>query len=136
MNVVIENHGRASSDPDVLAAVMKAVNDPHFGTLPDFGNVNPGDDHAEVLRKLLPYAKGMSVKAGWNADGTHPRYDLEKLLRIAKEGGYRGFWGIESSFGRTRGQQEQLTHDQIWESEKRGVLLTKQVIERVVLNRS
>ena len=117
-------------------ALMKSVNHPAFGTLPDFGNVNPGDDHAEVLRKLLPYAKGMSVKAGWNADGTHPRYDLEKLLRIAKEGGYHGFWGIESSFGRTRGQQEQLTHDQIWESEKRGVLLTKQVIERVVLNRS
>lgn len=136
MNVVIENHGRASSDPDVLVALMKTVNDPHFGTLPDFGNVNPGDDHAEVLRKLLPYAKGMSVKAMWDADGTHPRYDLEKLLRIAKEGGYRGFWGIESSFGRPRGPQEELTHDQIWENEKRGVLLTKQAIERVVLNRS
>jgi L-ribulose-5-phosphate 3-epimerase len=136
LNVLIENHGRASSDPDVLVALMKTVNDPHFGTLPDFGNVNPGDDHAEVLRRLLPYAKGMSVKAAWNADGTHTRWDLDKLLRIARDAGYRGYWGIESSFGRTRGEQAQLPADQIWEQEKRGVLLTKQAIERVVFERS
>lgn len=136
LNVLIENHGRASSDPDVLVALMKLVNDPHFGTLPDFGNINPGDDHAEVLRRLLPYAKGLSVKAAWNADGTHTRWDLEKLLRVARDGGYRGFWGIESSFGRMRGEQPQLSPDQIWEQEKKGVLLTKRVIERVVLERS
>ena len=138
INMVIENHGGASSDPDVLVAIMEQVGNPNFGTLPDFGNVNRGDDHAEVIRKIVPYAKGISVKASWAADGTHPGWDLEKLIRICQDAGYCGFWGIESSFARTRDRsaQARLSHDEIWENEKKGVLLTKQVIERVVLKKS
>ncbi len=137
MNVVIENHGGASSDPDVLVALMEEVNDPDFGTLPDFGNVNPGADHYEVIRRLVPYAKGISVKAAWTNNGTHPGYDLEKLLRICLDAGYHGFWGIESSLSRTgdRRKDRQLPIDQIWEDEKRGVMLTKSVIEKVILKK-
>ncbi len=138
MNVVIENHGGASSDPEVVVALMKEVNSPDFGTLPDFGNVNSGDDHYEVIRRLAPYAKGISVKASWSADGAHPRYDLEKMIRICQEAGYSGFWGIESSYGRRRDRsaEAELSPEQIWENEKKGVLLTKAVIERVVMNKS
>jgi sugar phosphate isomerase/epimerase len=135
LNVVIENHGGASSDGDTLARLMKTVNDPDFGTLPDFGNTNPGDDPYEVMRKILPWAKGVSVKAMWAEDGTHPRYDLEKMIRISMDAGYHGFWGIESSFGRG-GRGADLPHDQIWENELKGVRLTRDVIERVVLKRS
>jgi sugar phosphate isomerase/epimerase len=133
LNVIIENHGRASSDPHVLVSLMKEVNDPNFGTLPDFGNVNPGDDHAEVIRKIVPYAKGVSVKAAWTADGAHPRWDLAKLIRICRDAGYRGFWGIESSYGRTRG--ENVPAGKIWENEVKGVQLTKAVLERTVLKK-
>jgi L-ribulose-5-phosphate 3-epimerase len=146
LNVIIENHGGASSDPDVVVALMKAVSNPNFGTLPDFGNINPGDDNYEVIRKVVPYAKGISVKASWAADGTHPRYDLEKIIRICQEAGYHGFWGIESSFGRAGGrraagqqpppQDANLSPDQIWENEVKGVQLTKAVLERVVLNKA
>jgi len=142
LNVLIENHGGASSDPDVLVALMKAVDSPRFGTLPDFGNVNPGADHAEVLRKLLPYARGVSVKAAWQADGTHPAWDLEELIRICQEAGYHGFWGIESSYGRAgrrppgaRAPEESLSPEQIWESDVKGVQLTKAVLERTVLKK-
>lgn len=137
LNVVIENHGRASSDPDVLVSLMEEVNDPNFGTLPDLGNVNPCDDHADVMRKIVPYAKGVSVKAAWAADGTHPRWDLEALIKICQEAGYHGFWGIESSYGRAGAGRpaEQLSADEIWESEVKGVRLTKAVIDRVVLKK-
>ena len=53
MNVVIENHGGASSDSGVLTSIMKLVNDPDFGTLPDFGNVNevePNDTPAQATK--------------------------------------------------------------------------------------
>ncbi|RPI21576.1 MAG: sugar phosphate isomerase/epimerase [Acidobacteria bacterium] len=146
LNVVIENHGGASSDPAVLVPIMKAVNNPDFGILPDFGNINQGDDHYEVLRQLLPYAKGISVKASWAQDETHPGWDLEKMLRMCMDSGYQGFWGIESAYGRPRGrgaaapagQQAQAnpTPDQIWEQESKGVRLTKAVIERVVLKKT
>ena len=143
LNIVIENHGGASSDPDVVVKLMKAVHNPNFGTLPDFGNVNQGDDYAEVLRRIVPYAKGISVKASWAPDGTHPRYDLAKMIQICQDAGYHGFWGIECSFGRPvfrvgAGQTrpvETLTHDQIWENEVKGVQLTKAVLERTVLKK-
>lgn len=137
LSIIIENHGGASSDPDVLVALMKEVNDPRFGTLPDFGNVNPGDDYATVLRKLLPYAKGVSVKTSWAADGTHPRYDPAKLIQICLDAGFHGAWGIESSYGRApRGTTEKLTPDEIWAREAKGVQLTKELIERTVIKRA
>ena len=140
LNVVIENHGGASSNRDVLPRLMKAVDNPDFGTLPDFGNINQGDDHYEVIRALMPWAKGVSVKAGWAADGTHPRYSLEKMIKICQDAGYHGFWGIESSYGRAGGPrggaQESLSNDQIWDNEVKGVTLTRDVLFRTVLKRS
>ena len=137
LNIIIENHGGASSDPAVLVGLMKAVNNPHFGTLPDFGNINEGDDRYEVIRKLMPYAKGVSVKAAWAADGTHPRWDMEKLIKICQDAGFHGYWGIESSFGMMgRGrpaEQPALTADQLWANEVKGVELTKAVLERTVV---
>jgi sugar phosphate isomerase/epimerase len=140
LNVVIENHGGASSDAEVLAAVMKEVNHPRFGTLPDFGNINEGDDHYDVITKLMPYAKGVSVKAAWELDESHPRFDVARLIKIAQDAGFHGFWGIESSYGnqsRQRGQQAAaLSPEQTWEHDKKGVLLTKAVLERTVMKGS
>jgi sugar phosphate isomerase/epimerase len=145
LNVVIENHGGASSNADVVAGLMKTVNNPNFGTLPDFGNINPGDDHAEVIRKIVPWAKGISVKAMWAPDGSHPRFDVTKLIKICQDAGYHGYWGIESSLGRggiptppgagRQREQEALSNDQLWENEVKGVQLTKAVIEKAVLKR-
>lgn len=132
LDIVIENHGGPSSDAKILAAVMKLVNRPEFGTLPDFGNINPGDDPYAVIRALMPWAKGVSVKAMWQADGSHPRYSVEKMIQLAREAGFRGDWGIESSFdGRAQG----LSNDQVWENETRGVRLTKSVIEKTVFGK-
>jgi len=137
LNIVIENHGGASSNKKVLPQLMKAVNHPRFGTLPDFGNINAGDDNMEVLKALLPWAKGISVKASWSSDGSHSAFDLEGLLRACVSAGVHGYWGIESSFGR-RGPNplENLTNDQIWDTERKGVRLTKSMIESTVFARS
>jgi hypothetical protein len=37
INVIVENHGGLSSHGDWLAGVMRLVNHPRVGTLPDFG---------------------------------------------------------------------------------------------------
>jgi L-ribulose-5-phosphate 3-epimerase len=144
IDILIENHGGASSDPDTLVAVMKAVNNPHFGTLPDYGNVNLGDDRYEVMRKILPYAKGVSVKAAWTADGNNVFGDLEKLIKITQESGFHGFWGIESSYNLLRGQPRPgerpaapppAPPEQVWADELKGVQMTKAVLERTVLKK-
>ena len=65
LNIIVENHGRASSDPEVLVALVKKVDHPQFGLLCDLGNWNKGDDRYANSRKILPYAKGLSVKGTW-----------------------------------------------------------------------
>lgn len=133
LSVVIENHGGASSDPDVLPRIMKAVDHPRFGTLPDFGNLNPGGDPYEVVEKLMPWAKGVSVKASWTLDGKHPRYDLEKLIGICRKAGYSGFWGIESGLhGADRAALDGMSADEVWKAESMAVTRTRDVIRKAL----
>lgn len=127
INIIIENHGQISSDPEWLPALMKRVDSPHFGTLPDYGNYPDDIDRYEAIRKSMPFAKGVSVKSSWNNDGTHPRWDLEKFLNISKDAGFTGFWGIESGI-QNRGKNP----DEVKENEWKAVKWTKEVIDKVV----
>ncbi len=96
MEVTIENHGGFSSIPEKLIAVMKTVNHPRFGTLPDFGNFPPEIDRYDALQRLMPYAKAVSAKCyDFDADGKHGAFDLDKMVEIVLAAGYNGFVGIE-----------------------------------------
>lgn len=121
INVIIENHGGLSSDPDFLVSLMKHVNDPNLGTLPDFGNFPDNIDRAEAIKKLIPYARGVSVKSYFTTDHTHPAYDLEALINLCHNEGYRGFYGIEA-------EGKELDS---WAQVK----LTKKAIERALLEK-
>ncbi len=96
INVIIENHGGISSNPDVVVRLMKAVNLPNFGTLPDFGNFPKEIDRYEGVRKLMPYAKGVSFKCyDFSPDGKETTMDMDRMMRIVLEAGYHGWVGIE-----------------------------------------
>jgi sugar phosphate isomerase/epimerase len=132
LNIIVENHGGASSDPDVLVALVKKVNHPKFGLLCDLGNWNKGDDRYANVRKILPYARGLSVKGAWGA-ALDPAFDCEKLVRTALDGGYTGFWGLEVT---PRGTREQkLSADEHFAKEVQTVLEAKAIVERVVLKK-
>jgi hypothetical protein len=62
ISVVIENHGGVSNDPDWMVELMKKVNNPLFGTYPDWRKPAPDFDNYAYLEKTLPYAKGMSYR--------------------------------------------------------------------------
>jgi sugar phosphate isomerase/epimerase len=130
-NIIVENHGRASSDPDVLVALVKKVNHPRFGLLCDLGNWNKGDDRYANVRKTLPYAKGLSVKGTWG-ETLDPGFDAEKLVRTALEGGYVGWWGLEVT-PRNRGAK--LPPDEQFAKEVQTVLEAKAIVDRVVLKK-
>ncbi len=91
ISVVVENHGGLSNDPDWMVALMKEVNNLYFGTYPDWRQ--PGDDfdNYDYLLKTLPYAGGMSYR-------NQPTEELTaKMIKLSKDSGYRGWYGIESS---------------------------------------
>jgi L-ribulose-5-phosphate 3-epimerase len=93
VGVVIENHGGVSNDPDWMVLLMKEVNNPYFGTYPDWREPSKEFDNVVYLEKTLPYAGGMSYR-------NQPDDDLTiKMIDMCKKAGYRGWYGIES-YGR------------------------------------
>ncbi len=91
ISIVIENHGGVSNDADWMVDLMKKVNNKSFGTYPDWRKPAPDFDNYVYLQKTLPYAKGMSYR-------NQPTEELTaKMIQLSKDGGYKGWYGIESS---------------------------------------
>lgn len=96
INVLIENHGGISSQPEVVARLMKMVNLPNFGTLPDFGNFPKEMNKYEAVEKLMPFAKGVSFKCWeFGPNGKETTLDMDKMMAIVQKSDYRGYVGIE-----------------------------------------
>lgn len=132
INILIENHGLYSSEADFMVEVIREVNSPFMGTLPDFGNWcttqkwgATRDDscaHAydliEGVKAFMPFAKGVSAKSyDFDASGGQARIDYRGLLSVVKQAGYQGYIGIEY-------EGENLT-------EPDGIHATKALIEQV-----
>ncbi len=91
IGICIENHGGLSNDAEWMISLMKEVDNLYFGSYPDWRGPGPDFDNVGYLEKMLPYAKGMSYR-------NQPDEALTaKMIRITKDGGYRGWYGIESS---------------------------------------
>ena len=100
LNVIVENHGGLSSNADWLAQVINKVNHERCGTLPDFGNFRIKDgesyDSYRGIQKLMPWAKGVSVKdMVWDDKANQLPLDFERMLRIVLDAGFTGYCGIE-----------------------------------------
>lgn len=95
ISVIVENHGGLSSNGKWLASVMKKVDSPFCGTLPDFGNFR-GYDRYKGVRETMPWAKNVSAKSHhFDAEGNETKTDYYKMMKIVVESGYRGWVGIE-----------------------------------------
>jgi sugar phosphate isomerase/epimerase len=91
ISVLIENHGGISDDADWMASLLKEVNCLYFGSYPDWRQPSKDFDNVDYLIKMLPFAGGMSYR-------NQPTEELTaKMIRLAKDSGYRGWYGIESS---------------------------------------
>ena len=95
INVLCENHGWLSSDPNKLMAAINDVNLENCGTLPDFGNeVYP--NMYKGTEMMMSAAKAVSAKSyDFDTDGNETTIDFVKMLQIVKDAGYTGFIGIE-----------------------------------------
>jgi len=91
ISVLIENHGGISDDADWMVSLMKEVNNKYFGSYPDWRQPTASFDNVDYLTKMLPYAGGMSYR-------NQPTEELAaKMIRLVKDSGFRGWYGIESS---------------------------------------
>jgi sugar phosphate isomerase/epimerase len=117
ISVIVENHGGLSSDGQWLVGVMKKVDHPRCGTLPDFGNFGSYDRYKGV-KEMMPYAKGVSAKShDFDAEGNETHTDYKRMMKIVLDAGYHGRVGIEYEGGKL--------------SEPEGIRATKKLLERI-----
>ena len=123
IGVICENHGGPSSDPNALIALMKAVGNPNFGTLPDFGNFPKEGgkykiDIYDAIKRMMPYAKGVSAKSyDFDDKGQETTLDYPRIMGIVADAKYHGFVGIEYEGSRL--------------SEPEGIKATKRLLEEI-----
>ncbi len=133
INVIVENHGGFSSNGDWLSGVMKQINKPNVGCLPDFGNFcvkrenKDGDpwngkcideyDKYKGVGQMMPFAKGVSAKTNeFDAEGNCVETDYRQMLKVVKDAGYNDYIGIE--FEGSKPEDE-------------GIRLTKALLEKI-----
>ena len=117
INVIVENHGGLSSHGDWLAGVMKLVDHPRCGTLPDFGNFYEYDRYQGVT-EMMPFAKAVSAKShDFDERGEETQIDYRRMLKIVTDAGFHSWIGIEYEGSRL--------------PEQEGVLKTKALLEKI-----
>ncbi len=128
LHVLVENHGGLSSNGKWLAEVMRAVDHPRVGTLPDFGNFcmdwsrsdqdDAWYDRYQGVTELMPFAKAVSAKShDFDEQGRETATDYLKMMRIVREAGYSGWVGVEYEGSRLPPRE--------------GSLATKRLLEKV-----
>jgi sugar phosphate isomerase/epimerase len=124
ISVLVENHGGLSSHGGWLAGVMRLVDHPRCGTLPDFGNftidrrTDERYDRYQGVTELMPFAQAVSAKSHDFDDdtGEETATDFARMLEIVRAAGYSGYVGIEYEGGRL--------------SEADGIRATRRLLER------
>lgn len=122
IGVIVENHGGLSSNGAWLAEVMRSVDHPGCGTLPDFGSFNLGGgktyDRYKGVTELMPFAKAVSAKShDFDEAGNEIHTDYKKMMKIVLDSGYKGFVGIEYEGSKL--------------SEEDGIIATQRLLERI-----
>ena len=111
VNVIVENHGRISSDIPKLMDVIYGVNMDNVGTLPDFGNFCMADegygsvfdgscetvyDFYKGVEEMMPKAFAVSAKSNdFDENGDEKTIDYMRMMKIVKSFGYTGYIGVE-----------------------------------------
>lgn len=91
MEVLIENHGGLSNNANWMVQLFERVDHSLFGSYPDWREPSKDFDNHEYLKKVIPYAGGMSYR-------NQPTEELTAvMIQTCKEEGYKGWYGIESS---------------------------------------
>lgn len=117
LNCMVENHGGLASNGKWLVGLMKRVDHPRAGLLPDFGNWYDYDRYLGVT-EMMPYARAVSAKSHeFDASGNCVETDYRRMMSIVLKAGYHRWLGIEY-------EGEHL-------SEAEGINATKRLLERL-----
>jgi sugar phosphate isomerase/epimerase len=127
LDILIENHGGMSSEPEWLMEVIRATGKTNIGTMVDFDNFDYSEktiwngelryDRYKGVELLMPLAKSVSSKAhAFDGGGNEKSIDFERMLKIIKAANFEGYISIEY-------EGDDMT-------EREGIKATKALLER------
>lgn len=92
--VAIQNHNDFIKTADQTIEVIKRVNSDWFGLILDIGSFRT-DPYKEIAQ-TIPYAVNWQLKENLFINGMEQKTDVDRLMKIIKESGYRGYLPIET----------------------------------------
>jgi sugar phosphate isomerase/epimerase len=91
----VQNHGDMLKTADQTIKVVEMVDSDWFGVIVDTGYFLTEDPYVDIA-KVVPYAVNFQVKESPFGKDSEIRTDLKRLVRIVRDGGYRGYLPIET----------------------------------------
>jgi sugar phosphate isomerase/epimerase len=93
--LALQNHNEFIKTAGHLLQVLAAVDSPWLGVHLDIGSFRQGDPYREI-EAAAPHAVNWQIKEEVYPDGKPEKTDYRKIVRIAKEAGYRGYLPLET----------------------------------------
>jgi sugar phosphate isomerase/epimerase len=91
----IQNHWDFLKTSQQVLKLIKLVDSDWFGAIVDTGYFLTADPYADMAA-VTPYAVNWQVKEKVDGQEMKVKTDLRRVVRIARDGGYRGYLPIET----------------------------------------
>jgi sugar phosphate isomerase/epimerase len=92
--LALENHGGPTSTAEGLMKLVNDVKSPWFGVNLDTGNFRSDDVYADIA-SVAKHAINVQVKVVVTQQGKKQPMDFQKLAKILRDSGYRGYVVLE-----------------------------------------
>jgi len=93
--IVLQNHADFIQTADQVLRILRLVNSEWLAVNLDIGSFRTGDSYAEVT-KVAPHAATWQLKENMFVQGKEQKTDLNRIMRIVREAGYRGYLPLET----------------------------------------
>jgi sugar phosphate isomerase/epimerase len=95
VKIGIQNHGDMLQTAKQCLYILEGVNSKMAGIIVDTGNFTTADPYKDI-EMLVPHAVNWQVKEFTDGYGGSLRTDYKKLVKIIKDGGYKGYVPVET----------------------------------------
>lgn len=93
--VGIQNHNDFIKTADQAIEIIKRINSDWFGLILDVGSYRTGDPYQEIAQSI-PYTVNWQLKENLFVNGVEQKTDLDRIMKIILEKGYRGYIPLET----------------------------------------
>ncbi|MVM29946.1 TIM barrel protein [Spirosoma sp. HMF4905] len=93
--IVVQNHADFIQTADHVLDIVRRVNSDWLAVNLDIGSFKLGDPYEQIAR-VAPYAATWQLKENLFVDGREVETDLNKIMQIVRNSGYRGYLPIET----------------------------------------